>query len=161
MAIKVKINIDWEKVKEETIREIDERVAIAFERASEKAVTWAKENKGYSTQSGALSSSTGYQLYKDGSLLRERFEKSESGTDENGAKAKGIAAGKVAAEQRASELGAHICTVIVAGMPYAAHVENTGHDVLAGAENQFMAILEEEMQKAFAESDVPYSIITD
>jgi hypothetical protein len=159
MAIKVKINIEWEKVKKRLI-EIDGRVATAFERASEKAVTWAKENKGYTTQSGALSSSTGYQLYKDGSLLRERFEKSESGTDKNGAIAKGLAAGQTAAAQRASQLGAHICTVIVAGMPYAARVQSTGHDVLAGAENQFMAILEEEMQKAFAKSDIPYSIVT-
>jgi hypothetical protein len=160
MSIKVKINIDWEKVKKRLI-EIDGRVATAFERASEKAVTWAKENKGYTTQSGALSSSTGYQLYKDGSLLRERFEKSESGTDENGAKAKGVAAGQAAAERRASQLGAHICTVIVVGMPYAIYVESTGHDVLTGAEKQFPAILEGEMQKAFAKSDIPYSIVTD
>ena len=160
MAIKVKVNIDWGKVKEELIAEMDVRVEVAFERACLKAVNWAKQNKGYTVQSGALSSSTGFQLYKDGALIKSYFEASPDGTDKDGSKAKGKAAGEKAAAERASQLGAHICAVIVAGMPYAIYVESKGYDVLTGAEKQFPSILEEEMQKAFAKSSIPYSITT-
>jgi hypothetical protein len=161
MSIKININIDWEKTKRELIREIDERVLVAFERASLKAVTWAKENKGYTVRTGSLSSSTGYQLYKGGVLISEMFKESATGTDKDGAKTKGVEAGKQAASSRAAQLGSHICAVIVAGMPYAVYVEQKGFDVLTGAEHQFPAILEEEMRKAFAKSTIPYSITAD
>jgi hypothetical protein len=158
MAINVKVNIDWNKVKESLIMEIDERVMYAFENASMEAVTWAKQQKGYTTQSGSLSSSTGFQMYRDGLLMKSYFEASQDGSDIDGAKAKGIAQGQKVAERRASELGAHICAVIVSGMPYAIHVESKGYDVLTGAEKQFPSILEKWMQKAFAKSNIPYSI---
>jgi hypothetical protein len=162
MAIKVKVNIDnlmnrsFETVK----REIDIRVTRAFQIACKEAVTWAKQNHEYTQQTGALNSSTGFQLYKEGTLVNSYFEQSQFGTDEDGAKAKGIAAGQKAATQRASELGAHICAVIVAGMPYAVYVESKGKDVLTGAEKQFPAILDKWMQNVFSETGMSYSITT-
>jgi hypothetical protein len=158
MPIKVKINIDWKKVTEEIIRKIDERVIFAFQNAADDAVTYAKTNHQYTQQSGALNSSTGYQLYRDGSLIHSRFEQSNGGDDKEGAKAKGIAAGQTAASQRASELGAHICAVIVAGMPYAIYVESKGYDVLTAAEKQFPNFLEKRMQEAFKNENVGWSI---
>jgi hypothetical protein len=160
MAIKVKINIDWEKVKKQMVEQIDTRVIFAFQNACDDAVNYAKTNHGYTQQTGALNSSTGYQLYKDGSMLRGQFEQSQFGTDKDGAKAKGVSAGQTAAGQRASQLGAHICAVIVAGMPYAVYVESKGYDVLTAAEKQFPQFLEKRMQEAFKNENVAYSITT-
>jgi phage tail tape-measure protein len=88
------------------------------------------------------------------------------------AKAKGIAAGQKAAEQRASELGAHICGVVVAGMPYAIYVEAghaikkkdgtvvnvTGRDVLTGTYHQFPSMLEKRMQEVFKNDNTDWRI---
>ena len=175
MPIKVKIHIDWNKVKEELIKKIDSRVEDAFLNASDDAVNWAKTNHGYTQQSGALNSSTGFQLYKDGQLIHSRFEPSEGGDDMDGAKSKGVEAGQKAAEKRASELNAHICSVMVAGMPYAIYVEAgytkkrkdgtsytvTGKDVLTGASHEFPKFLETRMQEAFKNENIPWSITND
>jgi hypothetical protein len=159
MGIKAKMNIDWEKVSEEIGRRIDERLIYAFQNACDDAVNYAKTNHKYIQQSGALNSSTGYQLYKNGSLVSERFEQSQSGTDEDGAKARGVSTGQKAARQRASELGARICAVVVAGMPYAIYVESKGKDVLSGAYLQFPAMLDRRMQEAFKNENIGYQII--
>ncbi|MCL1932758.1 MAG: hypothetical protein FWF53_02950 [Candidatus Azobacteroides sp.] len=153
MPVKVKINIDWKKVKENIIQEIDTRVTRAFQIACKETVIWAKQNHKYTQQTGALNSSVGFQLYKDGVLTDSYFEQSQGGNDKDGAKAKGVSAGEKTTAQRASELGAHICAVIVAGMPYAIYVESKGYDVLTGAEKQFPSILEKRMKEAFA--DIP------
>jgi hypothetical protein len=162
MAIRVKINIDWAKAKQQLIEEIDKRVIIAFQNACDDAVNYAKSNHTgrYTDQTGALNSSTGYQLYKDGSLIHSAFEASQGGSDSDsdGAKAKGIAAGEKAAAERASQLGAHICAVIVAGMPYAVFVESKGYDVLTSASKQFPNFLQKRMDEAFKNEDVPWSI---
>ncbi|MDR1632157.1 MAG: hypothetical protein LBR97_04665 [Dysgonamonadaceae bacterium] len=160
MAIRVKINIDWAKVKQQLIEQIDTRVIFAFQNACDDAVNYAKTNHGYTQQSGALNSSTGYQLYKDGSLIHSRFEASQGGSDSDGARAKGVAAGEKAASERASQLGAHICAVIVAGMPYAIYVESKGYDVLSATEKQFPDFLQKRMDEAFKNENVPYSITT-
>jgi hypothetical protein len=161
MAIKVKVNIDWAKVKQQLIEQIDARVIFAFQNACNDAVTFAKTKHGYTQQTGALNSSTGYQLYKDGSLIHSRFEQSQGGSDEDGARAKGVAAGEKAASERASQLGAHICAVIVAGMPYAIFVESKGYDVLTSASKQFPDFLQKRMDEAFKNENVPYSITPD
>ncbi|MDR1348325.1 MAG: hypothetical protein LBJ63_07890 [Prevotellaceae bacterium] len=161
MSFKVKLNIDWSKLKEETIRKIDERVLQAFYLACSDAVTYAKSNRGerYTDQTGALNSSTGFQLYKDGVLVEDYFELSQGGDDKDGAKAIGITAGQEAAKRRASELGAHICGVVVAGMSYAVYVESKGYDVLTGAYHEFREMLDKRMQEAFKNENIGYSII--
>ncbi|MDR0542314.1 MAG: hypothetical protein LBH19_08900 [Dysgonamonadaceae bacterium] len=93
-----------------------------------------------------------FQLYKDGTLVDSYFEQSAGGDDKEGAKSKGLKSGQQTASQRASELGAHICAVMVAGMPYAIYVESKGKDVLTNAEKQFPAILEKWLKEAFADS---------
>jgi hypothetical protein len=151
MAIKVKVNIDnmMNRAFEALKREVDIRVTRAFQMACKEAVTFAKTQHGYTQQSGALNSSTGFQLYKEGALVDDYFETGGGdGTGHNN----GINAGKKVAAERASQLGAHICAIIVAGMPYAVYVESKGFDVLAGAEKQFPAILEKWLKEAFADS---------
>lgn len=154
MAIKVKVNIDnlLKRSFDALQREIDIRVTSAFQMACKETVARAKQNHEYTQQTGALNSSTGFQLYRDGTLVDSYFEQSIGGDDKDGAKAKGTAAGQKAAAERASQLGAHICAVIVAGMPYAIYVESKGYDVLTGAEKQFTAILEKWLNEAFADS---------
>jgi hypothetical protein len=154
MAIQVKVNIDnlLKRSFDALQREIDIRVTRAFQMACKETITWAKQNHEYTQQSGALNSSTGFQLYKDGTLVDSYFEQSANGDDKDGAKSKGLKTGQQAAAQRAAELGAHICAVMVAGMPYAIYVESKGYDVLTGAEKQFPAILEKWMKEAFADS---------
>jgi hypothetical protein len=160
MAITVKINIDWSKAEEEMLKRIDGRVLQAFYFACHDAVIYAKTKHRYMQQSGALNSSTGFQLYKDGALVDSYFEQSEGGDDRNGAKAKGIAAGQKAARQRAAELRARICGIVVAGMPYAVYVEDKGLDVLTGASLQFPKMIEKRMSEAFKNENITYSIIT-
>jgi hypothetical protein len=160
MAIKLKVNIDnmMKRSFEDLQKEIDIRVTRVFQIASKEAVTFAKTQHGYTQQTGALNSSTGFQLYKDGTLIDSYFEQSQGGDDKDGAKSKGLAAGEKAASERASQLGAHICAVIVAGMPYAIYVESKGYDVLTGAEKQFPAILEKWMQQIFNDTGMSFSI---
>jgi hypothetical protein len=161
MAIKVKINIDWEKVKEEIIRKIDSKVEDAFRRASNDAVNWAKTKHEFKTQTGALNSSIGFQLYKDGTLINSRFEPAPQETlnpKKQDERPKGLAAGKNAAEQRARELGAHICAVIVAGMPYAIYVESKGFDVLTSAYHEFPKFLDNRLKEVFRDDNIPYEI---
>jgi hypothetical protein len=159
MAITVKINIDWSRVEEEMFKKIDERVLQAFYLACHDAVIYAKTKHGYTQQSGALNSSTGFQLYKDGTLVDSYFEQSGGGDDRDGAKARGIAAGQKTARQRAAELRARICGIVVAGMPYAVHVEDNNRDVLTGASLQFPKMIERRMKEAFKNENITYSII--
>jgi hypothetical protein len=161
MAITVKVNInDMMKRSFDSLqREIDIRVTRAFQMACKETITWAKQNHEYTQQTGALNSSTGFQLYKDGTLVDSYFEQSIGGDDKDGAKAKGLKAGQQTASQRAAELGAHICAVMVAGMPYAIYVEGNGKDVLTAAEKQFPAILEKWLKESFTDSQgISYQI---
>ncbi|MDR1652243.1 MAG: hypothetical protein LBS01_01075 [Prevotellaceae bacterium] len=157
MAIKVKVNIDnmMSRGFEALRKEIDIRVTRAFQMACKEAVTFAKQNHEYTQQTGALNSSTGFQLYKDGTLIDDYFE--IGGGDGTG-HGDGINAGKKVAAERALQLGAHICAVIVAGMPYAIYVESKGYDVLTGAEKQFPAILDRFMNEVFNDTGMSYSI---
>ncbi|MDR2652254.1 MAG: hypothetical protein LBC68_08070 [Prevotellaceae bacterium] len=158
MAIQVKVNIDkvitqsFEKLQ----KEIDIRVVRAFQMACKEAVTYAKTNHGYMQQTGALNSSTGFQLYKEGKLIEDYFEASTGG-DGTGID-RGINQGKFIASQRATELGAYICAVIVAGMPYAIYVESKGKDVLTSAEKQFPSILDKWMREAFNDTGISFSM---
>jgi hypothetical protein len=160
MSIKVKLNVDWNKISEVVIKEIDERILYAFNLACLDAVTYAKTKHRYKQQTGALNSSTGFQLYKDGALMENYFTQSTEGNDKNGARGMGVSAGQKAAKERAAELGAHICGVVVAGMPYAIYVESKGYDVLTAAYLEFPKLLEIRMEETFRNENIGYSITT-
>jgi hypothetical protein len=158
MAIELKVNIDkiLNKSFEQLQKEVDIRVLRAMQMACKEAVTFAKTNHGYIQQSGALNSSTGFQLYKDGKLIEDFFEESTGG-DGTG-NPRGISEGKRVASQRATELGVHVCGVVVAGMSYAVAVESRGKDVLTGAEKQFPAILDKWLKTVFDDTGISFSI---
>jgi hypothetical protein len=158
MPIVVRINIDFNNIAKKIKDAIDIRVLRAFQRASKEAVSFAKSIRAerYTDQSGALNSSTGFQLYKDGQLIDESFEPAIGG-DGSGIE-RGIAAGRQTASERASALNAHICGVIVAGMSYSIYVESKGRDVLTATKHEFPAILDKWMQAAFQDTNISYSI---
>jgi len=109
----------------------------------EKCVIEARTNKGYMMQTGALTSSTGYTIFKDGVALHSDFAAADGATG-NGATI-GVQQGKKIAEQVGSQTTG-ICLVVVAGMNYALHVETKGYNVLASAEK----LAESELPKMLA-----------
>lgn len=98
----------------------------------EQCLKEARMNKGYQMQTGALLSSTGYQVYVDGVAVASRFD--TAGGAQSEAAAKGMLAGQELAESIGRE-SEGICLVVVAGMNYAAYVEAKGYNVLTSAEH--------------------------
>ena len=87
----------------------------------EMCLTEARNNKGYMMQTGALTSSTGYQVFVD------------SGAESEAA-ARGVKTGQTLAEQIGKDTKG-VALVVVAGMNYAAYVEARGYNVLSSAEH--------------------------
>lgn len=111
--------------------EVERQQIEILQELGERCLTEARTNRGYMDQSGALNSSTGYQVFVDGVAVHTQFDKASGGSDES-AKAKGMKAGQDLAEQVGRETKG-VALVVVAGMNYAAYVE-TKKNVLASAE---------------------------
>ena len=157
MGFKVKAKIDFTKVRESFLSQIHDRMIAVFSLSCKEAVNYAKEKKGYTTQTGALSASIGFQLYSAGALVEEYFQSTDpAGTAEGGAL--GISTGKAVASGSDAKDTAPIVAVLVAGMPYAIHVESKGLDVLAGAILQLPAILQKNMADMFSDTGVSFNI---
>ena len=78
-------------------------------------------------QTGNLRSSIGYLIVKDGRIISENFELV------NGRGQEGLAKGRSFADELASQYPSGYALIIVAGMEYAAYVENIeSRTVLAG-----------------------------
>ena len=92
----------------------------------------ARNNKGYMMQTGALTSSTGYQVFVDGVAIHSQFDAASGAESE--AATKGIKAGQALAEQIGKDTKG-VALVVVAGMNYAAYVEARGYNVLSSAEH--------------------------
>lgn len=97
----------------------------------EKCVTEARNNRGYMMQTGALLSSTGYTIFKDGIAIHDDFIAADGASGISAAI--GMAKGRAIANEIGSKTTG-ICLVVVAGMNYALHVESRGYNVLASAE---------------------------
>lgn len=112
----------------------------------EKCLAEARINKGYMMQTGALMSSTGYQVYVDGVAVVSKFD-AASGAQSDAA-SKGMLAGLSLAESVGRETSG-ICLVVVAGMNYAAYVEAKGFNVLTSAENMAKREMPRMMKQLF------------
>ncbi|MDR1652497.1 MAG: hypothetical protein LBS01_02375 [Prevotellaceae bacterium] len=132
----------FKKATENFVAEVDRRVVQAFEQAAKEAVLWAKQNKTYTDQTGALNASTGFILYRDGLQVAEYFDSFLGNTD-------GMRAGKEIAAQQTPPKRANIFAVVVAGANYAVYVESKGFDVLTGAEKRFPDILGKKLKENF------------
>ena len=112
--------------------EIERKQIARLQRLGEMCLIEARNNKGYMMQTGALLSSTGYQVFVDGVAIHSQFD-AASGAESEVA-ARGIKTGQTIAEQIGKETKG-VALVVVAGMNYAAYVEARGYNVLTSAEH--------------------------
>ena len=114
------------------LNEIEEKQIARLQRLGEMCLVEARTNKGYMMQTGALLSSTGYEVFVDGVAIHSQFD-AASGAESNAAET-GIKSGQNIAETIGKGTKG-IALVVVAGMNYAAYVEAKGYNVLSSAEH--------------------------
>ena len=127
---------------------VEQKQIARLQRLGEMCLIEARNNKGYMMQTGALLSSTGYQVFVDGVAIHSQFD-AASGAEseaESEAAARGIKTGQTIAEQIGKETKG-VALVVVAGMNYAAYVEARGYNVLTSAEH----LAERELPKMLEE----------
>lgn len=140
----IKPQIDQRKLKAElkaALDEVDKMVLKVLQRLGEECVRLVKDRpqeQSWFDQTGALRSSIGYVILKDGKQCR----RGGFGRDEGGRK------GISYAEELESRFDSGWALIIVAGMHYAVYVEAMeGKDVLASAELYAQKRLPEMMRK--------------
>jgi hypothetical protein len=114
------------------LNEIEKKQIARLQRLGEMCLVEARTNKGYRMQTGALLSSTGYEVFVDGVAIHSQFD-AASGAESNAAET-GIKSGQSIAETIGKGTKG-IALVVVAGMNYAAYVEAKGYNVLSSAEH--------------------------
>lgn len=114
------------------LNEIEKKQIARLQRLGEMCLIEARTNKGYMMQTGALLSSTGYEVFVDGVAIHSQFD-AASGAESNAAET-GIKSGQSIAETIGKGTKG-IALVVVAGMNYAAYVEAKGYNVLSSAEH--------------------------
>lgn len=114
------------------LNEIEKKQIARLQRLGEMCLVEARTNKGYMMQTGALLSSTGYEVFVDGVAIHSKFD-AASGAESNAAET-GIKSGQSIAESIGKGTNG-IALVVVAGMNYAAYVEAKGYNVLSSAEH--------------------------
>ena len=114
------------------LNEIEKKQIVRLQRLGEMCLVEARTNKGYMMQTGALLSSTGYEVFVDGVAIHSQFD-AASGAESNAAET-GIKSGQNIAETIGKGTKG-IALVVVAGMNYAAYVEAKGYNVLSSAEH--------------------------
>lgn len=102
------------------LNEIEKKQIARLQRLGEMCLVEARTNKGYMMQTGALLSSTGYEVFVDGVAIHSQFD-AASGAESNAAET-GIKSGQSIAETIGKGTKG-IALVVVAGMNYAAYVE--------------------------------------
>ena len=114
------------------LNEIEKKQIARLQRLGEMCLVEARTNKGYMMQTGALLSSTGYEVFVDGVAIHSQFD-AASGAESNAAET-GIKSGQSIAESIGKGTKG-IALVVVAGMNYAAYVEAKGYNGLSSAEH--------------------------
>ena len=114
------------------LNEIEKKQIARLQRLGEMCLVEARTNKGYMMQTGALLSSTGYEVFVDGAAIHSQFD-AASGAESNAAET-GIKSGQSIAESIGKGTKG-IALVVVAGKNYAAYVEAKGYNVLSSAEH--------------------------
>ena len=114
------------------LNEIEKKQIARLQRLGEMCLVEARTNKGYMMQTGALLSSTGYEVFVDGVAIHSQFD-AASGAESNAAET-GIKSGQNIAETIGKGTKG-IALVVVAGMNYAAYVEAKIYNVLSSAEH--------------------------
>lgn len=121
------------------LSEIEKKQIARLQMLGEMCVSHARSVpalQGFEDDTGALRSSIGYMVFKDGVAIRGEYEV-VTGTNKNGAPLTGGAQGAKVGEDLAREIGektSGLSLVVTAGMNYALHVEARGRDVVTSAE---------------------------
>lgn len=119
-------NSDLNNFHKKIEQEILNKSIEAYKYLGELIVSHAKNNVGFTDQTGNLRSSIGYVLFVNGQVYKESYE----------GKQEGMKAGKDIARELVSSLRRMpIVLVITAGMNYAYQVETKGYNVITGSEN--------------------------
>ena len=133
MGIKANFTKDDVRKRFDAFLDMVEQKQIArLQRLGEMCLIEARSNKGYMMQTGALLSSTVYEVFVDGVAIHSQFDAASGAESE--AASKGVQAGKSIAEKIGKETKG-VALVVVAGMNYAAYVEARGKNVLSSAEH--------------------------
>ena len=111
---------------------VEKKQIARLQRLGEMCLIEARSNKGYMMQTGALLSSTGYEVFVDGVAIHSQFDAASGAESE--AATKGVKTGQSIAEKIGKETKG-VALVVVAGMNYAAYVEARGYNVLSSAEH--------------------------
>ena len=118
MPIKLKFDMSSFRVKMEKMTEAAENAIISrLTEVGLECISEARNNPGYTDQSGNLRSSIGFCIVKDGQIVEQQIVPMvKKGVD-----------GKKAAEDTLARLASSqtsgICLIVVAGMNYAVYVE--------------------------------------
>jgi len=122
--IQGRININFDKIKEQYIKSTTDK----FIEIGERCITEARENGTYTDRTGNLRNSVGYVVLLNG------VEKSQSNISKlNRTHIEGIKA----------QYPKDLVLIVVAGMNYAAYVEAKGFNVLSSAELMAKNILKQ------------------
>ena len=116
----------------ERIEAANEKVFESLQYSGEEFVNKARLKLAYKDQTGNLRSSIGYIILKDGKVVDKSFELSEKGTDRRS----GLKKAKEFTGELISQFPKGYVLIGVAGMNYAAAVENMGYDVITGSAPQ-------------------------
>lgn len=118
----VKINIDFQKIKEEYLKKAVEK----FIEVGEECIAEARNNGAYQDQTGNLRHSIGYKVLLNGEV------KGQAGIS---------TLNKKLIDEISQKYPKNLVLVVVAGMNYAVYVEAKGYNVLSSAELKAESIL--------------------
>lgn len=128
-----RIEADMLQFKQKQEREIVERLQYI----GEEAINTARTSRRYFDQSGNLTSSIGYVILRNGSVMSKAgFDKVKNGDE-------GVMQGESLAMRLASNYPYDYALLVVAGMDYAAYVEAKGLGGMTAAELQSKASVEQ------------------
>lgn len=123
----------------------EEKFLKALQYAGEYFVKIARSEGRYKDHTGNLRSSVGYAIVKEGKIVQSDFVKAGKGSDQ----ATGQREGAKLAQDLAQIYNGGYVLIGMAGMEYAVSVEAIeGKDVISGASERVMEILELALEKA-------------
>jgi hypothetical protein len=107
----------------------------------EKCLIEARNFHGYTDQTGALTSSMGYVILKDGVAIKEFFGSPREGSEKKGRTTpqigleRGQEFAKSLTDLYREDLAKGLILIVLAGMNYAIYVESKGFNVLSSAQH--------------------------
>lgn len=137
---------DIRKEMDRKLQAIEKAIISRLEFVGLEFVKMAREKTakggGFNDITGNLRSSIGFTVLKNGKTIVENFENSHGGFD----KATGLREGRKYIRELKNDFGNGYALIVVAGMDYAASVENLHHkDVITGSSLRAETMLKQAM----------------